>query len=501
MRYFFVLGRTPDLSVLEILNIAKRLRIDFINVSLVSRSVLLVNAEKEIDIKKIMKELGGVIKAGRIVDIQQIKADLIADFLEKNINKEKKFYFGFSVYGQHLNKKTFKHKNRPSTEFGPGKLKNLGLEIKKLLKKRGVKSRFVISREDTLSSVIVKTNKLVSDQGKEIVFVYDMIHDAYNMKHITDGDILVGETLAVQEFESFSWRDYGRPRRDMKIGMLPPKLARMMINVSGVDNDKVILDPFCGGGTVLQELLLLGYKNIIGSDISKEMIEDTKANLKWLRAKYNYKNIFIKEVESHQGRVMSHKDDASHEGRVKSHEDETDPHSSSLMTNDYKLYNEDVTKLSNVLPKNSIDAIVTEPHMGPVLTGRESKEKLAYIMEDLSKLYIRAFLEFKKILKNNGIVVMVWPVFNAITKVPFDSPQPCSGRVTQGRQNTTKTQFAKDNKFTRIDILDEIKKMGFKSVLGADTAGLVNISGRDSVLYMRDEQRIGREVHKFRVSR
>ena len=108
MKYFFILGKTPDLSVLEIVNFANKSQIKFVNVSRTGKNVLLVDVEKEIDIVWFMNQLGGIVKAGRIVDIQQIKADFITDFLEKNIDKNKKFYFGFSVYGEYKNIKTFK---------------------------------------------------------------------------------------------------------------------------------------------------------------------------------------------------------------------------------------------------------------------------------------------------------------------------------------------------------------------------------------------------------
>ena len=35
----------------------------------------------------------------------------------------------------------------------------------------------------------------------------------------------------MQDFEQWGARDYGRPSRDAVRGMLPPKLARMMVNL------------------------------------------------------------------------------------------------------------------------------------------------------------------------------------------------------------------------------------------------------------------------------
>jgi tRNA G10 N-methylase Trm11 len=57
----------------------------------------------------------------------------------------------------------------------------------------------------------------------------------------------------VQNIDEYSKRDYSKDR-DMQIGMLPPKLSQMMINLSG---GKTIYDPFVGLGTVLIESLYM----------------------------------------------------------------------------------------------------------------------------------------------------------------------------------------------------------------------------------------------------
>jgi len=58
-----------------------------------------------------------------------------------------------------------------------------------------------------------------------------------------EGKLMIGQTEAVQPYKQWSARDFGRPARDPKSGMLPPKLARLMINLSGVDpKGKTILD-------------------------------------------------------------------------------------------------------------------------------------------------------------------------------------------------------------------------------------------------------------------
>jgi tRNA G10 N-methylase Trm11 len=88
----------------------------------------------------------------------------------------------------------------------------------------------------------------------------------------------VHSTVAVQDIRGFSERDYDKPKRSPKNGMLPPKLALMMLNLA--HPAKRTLDPFCGSGTVLLE----GMKQRIlvdGSDIANELVSDAKDNVTW----------------------------------------------------------------------------------------------------------------------------------------------------------------------------------------------------------------------------
>ena len=108
-----------------------------------------------------------------------------------------------------------------------------------------------------LSSVVVRKQKLT-----EIIFTHAGIF----------------KTIWVQDFEDWNRRDYGRPAVEARIGMLPPKVARMMVNLS---QSLTILDPFCGVGTVVAEAAVLGLK-AIGSDVNPSQIEKAKKNLAWL---------------------------------------------------------------------------------------------------------------------------------------------------------------------------------------------------------------------------
>lgn len=59
---------------------------------------------------------------------------------------------------------------------------------------------------------------------------------------------------------------------------LHPRLARALVNLSGVRPGQTLLDPFCGTGGILIEAGLVGAR-VVGVDIKPELVEGCRANL------------------------------------------------------------------------------------------------------------------------------------------------------------------------------------------------------------------------------
>jgi len=345
MRYFFVLGSNPTLSLAELTAVFNHGQF-----SLVQKNIAILETDEKIN-SNILEKIGGTIKFGIIHNelVSLATQDILKSIatFSKPEKPKSKFNFGISHYGK-----------------GKINLKVLGMEFKKLLKQSDINSRWVISREPTLSSVVVEQNKLVTDKGVEIVMI------EFNKK------LFLGKTIAVQPFKELSFRDYGRPARDDRSGMLPPKLAQIMINLSGVKLEDTILDPFCGSGTILTEAILMNYQNLIGTDISHKAISDTKKNIDWIKNNYQ------------------------------------------LTITNYELKNADTTQISKKIKPSSVDAIITEPYLGPQRGGFEINK----IVKELEQLYSKSLMEFKKILKPNGKIVMIWPSFSVKPRSIFLNP-------------------------------------------------------------------------------
>lgn len=418
-KYFFILGQNKNLSIAElasILSLPKELKL--------SDQSLIVNLSEHLNPAKTLNSLGGTVKIGEIgkkaKNLEEITTEDVLNLIKQD--KGSKIYFGISLYNGKVAIGEMKQ------------MEKLAMKIKKKLKDKGFAVRWVSSKEAQLSSVIVKKNKLL-DFGAEIVLLRQ-----------NDGWFL-GRTLAVQEFADYSFRDYGRPARDKLSGMLPVKLAKIMINLAKAKKEDIILDPFCGSGTILSEALLLGYQNLIGSDISAKAITDTKANLEWLRKNYQ---------------ILRHCEDSE----VTS-EDEA---ISRIDQSRYQLFNLDARSLSQKIGINSIDAIVTEPYLGPVKLLKGEKE-VKKVITQLEELYLDSFKEFSKILKSGARIVIVFPIFKV------------------------------KNNFYQLEILDKIQQLGFVKAPFLPkgwTQDLITITARGSLIYSRPDQHVLREIFSFK---
>lgn len=331
-RTFFILGRTPKLAILELQSL-------YPDAVLMTEDIAVVATA--VDAKKVMDRLGGTVKiAEELSTVADISAEILFQALVPFVS-EGKISFGLSGYGAaHI---------QPS----------IYASIKKLFLARGVNVRYVESKHnEALGSVVVTKQHLV-----ELIIIASS--DIYTIAH----------TTAVQDFEAWNTRDSARPASDPHRGMLPPKVARMIVNIalSGHIGTGTILDPFCGVGTVVGEALMIGATGV-GFDILEEAVVKARKNIAWLRAE-----------------------------------------SGLLQTKDVRIDVGDATHVSELLPPSSVDAIVTEPFMGEQMKLVEGEKipssRAKNIIKGLQKLYIGCLKEWAKILVPGGRVVMAMPSY------------------------------------------------------------------------------------------
>lgn len=335
-KYILILGQSAELALQEAVS---WLNLPSKNIATKGASFLIT--ESNLKAKDIIKNLGGTIKIARFINEVDNLDNLQSIWLNNIPLSDAKTNFGFSLYNG--NNKEYK------------KIQTIALDIKRELKSKH-KIRLVSSRESQLSSVIVTKNKLI---GAELLIIKE------------NNKWLLGITEAVQDFAKYGLRDMKRPNRDDKSGMLPPKLAQMMLNLAGPERKKTILDPFCGSGTILQEAMLFGFDKIHGTDASSKAVNDSIANTDWLIKTFNLK---------------------------------CKP----------KINKANIKNISHAFPSEYFDLIVTEPYMGDArfIQRQKNISNLDKIKDELQELYNDAFAQFKKILKKSGQIIFVFPIFD-----------------------------------------------------------------------------------------
>ncbi len=168
---------------------------------------------------------------------------------------EGKLKLGLSAYG---------------ISVGPRQINASGLTLKKSIKASGRSVRIVPNTDTCLSTAQTIHNNMTGPLGMELVLIAD------------GQQTVLAQVIAVQDIAAYGARDQARPMRDARVGMLPPKLAQIIVNLARPEIGATVLDPFCGTGVVLQEAALMGF-DVYGTDLEPRMVEYSKANLDWLR--------------------------------------------------------------------------------------------------------------------------------------------------------------------------------------------------------------------------
>lgn len=294
--FISILGRQPELSIAELRAVYSQSNVDLLTPEIAS-----VESENfDISI------LGGTTKYGLVIDRfashePSDKAAFIAasrkivqHYQSKWRQIDHKITLGISAY---------------NFKISPRDVQKTGLLLKSSLKKSGISLRLIPNSDPALSTAVSHNNKLGLSPNKVELMIIK-----------AGKTIVLAESRGAQNITAYAKRDRDRPRRDAFVGMLPPKLAQIMINLaaedatttsfyegsafpaeasqerkldqsaasrpekkdSGSGRSITLLDPFCGTGTILQEALLRDF-TVFGSDLNPKMIDYTTENLSWLQ--------------------------------------------------------------------------------------------------------------------------------------------------------------------------------------------------------------------------
>jgi len=411
--YVFVLGRETKIALLELEQVLRRFDFDF-SIITVSGNLAYINisADCPLPITDLIRSLGGTIKIFKVIG--SILADKIADkvsgqILEEKANQGGKIKFGLSNFSNKVSRKD---------------IQDIGIKIKMGLKS-DLSIRYIENREGGDLQPIVSAKNKLDSKGIEFGFFEchpEQSEGSRDSRRVTsveprktsavpqnDNEILLAKLITVYDPMEWSKRDYGKPESDKYSGMMPPKLARALINITlgdvsindqlpminqlendsinencpkGVPSgdklkiencaDVVVVDPFCGSGNILIEALSLGF-DVTGSDISEKAVEDTKANLGWLLSQ-NSKSQTLNSCRQGRDLEISASD-------LENIVFQADATSKDLIDKFSRSKN-----LSTCEPKNLI--IVAEPYLGKPKKEKSKVEDLKAEITELKKLYL-----------------------------------------------------------------------------------------------------------------
>ncbi len=386
----FELWREYKLSIAEIYALFPEMEIIYFD-----EKILLTDKIDEKHLLKISNNLGWTIKIIKIakqylsIDSQSLEWELF-EFMQ-DFFQNKKNNYAINIYGKNIINQ-----------------KELLLNAKKYFKKNDFSTRFINSNFQNVKSYQIIKEKLI-----DLKTDFNLIFSHEN--------IYFWNAIFVQDIDSYTKRDFWK-QRDMQTGMLPPKLAQIMINLGrnwiskienwknyewknikynsplikgdrGIYNENIsnnnlstdsqsswewqilksipfplfpIYDPFCWLATILLEWILAWNKEIYWSDINPEMIKKSLKNIEFI--KNNFKN----NLEN------------------------------------YEIIEFDAKNISNspILKKYKISSIITEWYLWEIFWPKNIDfEKVKNVRKNLSEIYQEFFSWLQKIKFNWNIVI------------------------------------------------------------------------------------------------
>lgn len=401
--YTFFLGTNAALSAGEIAAVLLRFGISF-TVKNANEHFVRISSDEPLPINFI-KNLGGTIRISEDISSWDHMPSA-EEILESLQPLPSKWDIGIGSFGMSLN------------------IRKVGIELKKAARKHDSKLSFIEPKSGAslLNAAQVIFNKLAPLPNAELIFLQD------------EKDTILVRTVAMQDITTYELRDTLRPARDARVGLLPPKLAQIMINLGlprTPKNTTTVYDPFCGMGTILQESWLMGLESI-GTDLSERMVRAAEENIAYLSQHFSV-------AENIKPTIFHH--------------DATSP---------------DFPK--NIRNKNL--TVVTEPFLGTPLSRPLSPTEATQFYDSVMPLYYEFFKNIKSVLQENSRLLVLLP----------------APRVRENGRDT----------FTPLPriFLDEIGKVGYRKaqLIPKEISDISTKGTAEPLLYARPDALIAREL-------
>jgi tRNA G10 N-methylase Trm11 len=361
--YNFISGKNWKLSLAELTSYLDARSRSF-EVSEFSRTFFTIKTQRPLEVA-VIDDLGGTLKVVQVSTF--VPTEHVIDAFMKNdkqAKKELKYSFPLEMFADRMPRAesgkavfgvsvywadpAFRHAAHLAQRY-------IGSALKDELKEQDKKARFMGFPRDRdnpqLTSVEVLKQRLIENHAEVVL-------------SIGKRQTAIGTTVSVHNPFEFQKRDLDKPVQ-RKIFGIPPRIAKIMINLTHCTPGKVFLDPFCGVGSILQEALLAKAK-VIGLDINSWCVEAAKRNLDWLTREY------------------------------------------AIQDADYALVQGDAKNIRYKI-RDEIDCIATEPDLGPALRKIPTAPYAEKILSDLKPLFNDFLIEAHIVLREGAYLALVTP--------------------------------------------------------------------------------------------
>lgn len=403
-QYAAVLGHQPHISVAELACAVPGFELK----KIIEKSVAIFDSSEELDSSSLATLGGSIVIAARITDASLSLND-IPKVLAKELETVRgKVVFGIRSYG-----------------LAPFVVKKLYRQGKDAVKHMGKNCRYIGNERKPAIPVLLHDSGLITGKhGCELFIIAQ------------ENTLWIGRTIAAQDVDAYTKRDMEKPVRDTTVGLLPPKLAQVMLNMGAwlveqnAPKEKeekkkkkkpiyTVFDPFCGTGVIPLECLLRGW-HVLASDVSMKAVNGTTKNIEWIRKE---EKILKKDVSS-------------------------------------EVWKQDAVKPFDF--KELPHMVVTETSLGPNLMKKPNAREAAKLMKDNDKLQAE-FLANAAATLPGVPLVCTWPMWQ-----------------TNGEMVLLEK------------IWETIGKLGYRAILPPGVEP--SVPNRVSLQYRRKDQFVGREV-------
>lgn len=368
--YAAFLGHQPRISLAELSASVP----GFVFRKVLKDSIVLFESPVELD-GPFLDSLGGIVILARRVTDQAVTLSEVPSILLSELKDAKRGKVVFALRTFQLPRQT---------------IHSLYRQCKEALRKQGRPCRYVGSEREPAATVLLRDAGLLDPKrGCELVL---LMHgeDEENLS------LWVGRTVAAQDVNAYAKRDIGKPVRDTTVGLLPPKLAQILLNLGAwlsrdcqtplpdpavhsrlktQDSKLIVFDPFCGTGVIPMECLMRGWP-VLAADLAQKAVNGCEKNIEWLRKEMK---ILKKDAES-------------------------------------TIWKQDATK--PFVLKKLPDLVVTETTLGPALEDRPTQKSAAKMKTELEKLEAAFVENCAKTLPGVPLAV-TWPFWKIKNETIF----------------------------------------------------------------------------------